>query len=67
MLGISTAEGARHDSAHAYSVENFAQLLGLSRSGTWAAIKRGEIRTVRLGRRRLIPASELARILGEAA
>gem|GEM_PF-4945690 len=28
----------------------------------WALIQRGKIRTVSLGRRRLIPASELARI-----
>ena len=50
----------------AYSPAEAAGLFGLSRSSLYAAIDRGEIRSVKLGGRRLIPASEIRRILGEA-
>lgn len=48
----------------AYSPEESAQKLGLSRSALYDALRRGDIRSVRIGGRRLIPAVELARVLG---
>jgi len=41
------------------SVPEAARLLGLSRSSTYAAVKRGEIPSVRVGGRVLIPMSRL--------
>ena len=45
------------------SVEEAARRLGLGRGAVWELIGRGEIASVRIGRRRLIPAAEIARLL----
>lgn len=50
----------------AYSKAETAKLLGLHENSVTNAIRRGEIRAVRLGARVLIPRTELARLLGEA-
>jgi excisionase family DNA binding protein len=47
----------------AYSPREAASLLGLARSSIYGAIARGELRSVQLGSRRLIPASEIDRVL----
>lgn len=47
----------------AYSPETAAKLLGICRSGMYAALKDGTIRKIKLGRRTLIPATELERLL----
>jgi excisionase family DNA binding protein len=39
------------------------QLLGLSRQSTYDAAHRGEIPTIRIGRRILVPTAALARLL----
>jgi excisionase family DNA binding protein len=49
----------------AYSPSEFASLFGCARSTVYAAIGRGELHSVKLGGRRLIPASEIRRLLGE--
>ena len=51
----------------AWRVREFCDAVRISRSHLYALMKRGEIRTVTLGGRRLIPDSERARLLGEAA
>lgn len=49
------------------SVPEAAQLLGLSRSSTYAAVQRGEIPSVRVGGRVLIPLQRLTALInGEA-
>ena len=40
------------------------QILGLSRQSTYGAAKRGEIPTVRLGRRLVVPTARLRQMLG---
>lgn len=47
----------------AYSVEGFAKAHSISRAQVWVLIQRGELSTVRMGRRRLIPATEAHRWL----
>ena len=42
------------------------QVLGLSRQGSYDAASRGEIPTIRLGRRLVVPVIPLRRLLGEA-
>ena len=49
------------------SVEDAARLLGISRGLAYEAARRGELPTVRLGRRLLVPRAQLLKLLGEAA
>ena len=46
----------------AYPIPESAHLLGISPRGVYRLIDAGELRTVTLGRRRLVPADELARL-----
>ncbi len=55
------------DDRLAYSVVEAAKRLGVSADLVRSAIDRGEIAARRVGRRVLIPARELRRLLGEAA
>jgi excisionase family DNA binding protein len=48
------------------SVEEAARLLGLGRSATYEAARRGELPTRRLGRRLLVPVPALLEWLGAA-
>lgn len=41
------------------TVDQAAELLGIGRTKTYRLIAAGDIRTVRIGRRRLVPRSEL--------
>lgn len=49
------------------SVDEAAERLKVSRSLIYSQLRSGEMRSVRLGRRRLIPSTEVDRIIGEAA
>lgn len=51
----------------AWRVGDFCAAVGISRSHLYQLMKQEKIRTVTLGGRRLIPDSERARLLGEAA
>ena len=50
----------------AYRVKEFAKALGVSERLVWRQIERGRIRSYKVGRCRLIPASEMARFVGES-
>ena len=47
----------------AYSIDETARLLGVSRTTVNVLIRRGELRSVKLGWRRVVPASEIRRLL----
>jgi excisionase family DNA binding protein len=47
------------------TVEESAALCRVGRSAMYEAVRRGEIRTVSLGRRLLVPRAALAELLGE--
>ena len=49
-----------------FSVDQTAKLLGLSRNGAYEAIARGEVPSIRIGRRLLVPRIALARMLSDA-
>ena len=49
-----------------YTVEEAGNLLGLGRSGAYEAVRRGDIPTIRIGRRILIPKVALDRMLTHA-
>jgi excisionase family DNA binding protein len=46
------------------SVEDAAKLLGLSRGLAYEAARRGELPTIRLGRRLLVPTARLLELVG---
>ena len=46
-----------------YSVEEAATLLGISRSLAYEAARSGDLPTIRIGRRILVPATALQRLI----
>ena len=48
----------------AYRVTEFSRAIGIGKTKLFEMMKRKELRTVMIGGRRLIPASEAARLLG---
>lgn len=48
---------------HAYSLDEAAQSLGISRRTVYELMDAGKLSTVKLGRRRLVPARELERLV----
>ncbi|AEG50766.1 DNA binding domain protein, excisionase family [Sphingobium chlorophenolicum L-1] len=51
----------------AFSLNEASEATGLSRSHLTRVIAAGELRSMKVGRRRLIPASEMRRLVGEDA
>lgn len=49
-----------------YTVEEAAEVIGISRNSAYEAIKRGEIPSIKIGRRILVPKDALHRMLSEA-
>jgi len=49
------------------TLDEVATLLRVSRGSAYAAAKKGEIPTIRIGRRLLVPLAALDRLLGEQA
>lgn len=56
----------RNDEAAVYTIEEAARLLGIGRSSAYAAAQRGEIPTIRLGRRLVVPKVAFERLLQPA-
>jgi excisionase family DNA binding protein len=48
-----------------FSVAETAKLLGVSRNGAYEAIARGQLPSIRIGRRLLVPRAALQRLLSE--
>jgi excisionase family DNA binding protein len=48
------------------TVEEAAAILGISRPSAYEAVRRGEIPSVRIGRRLLVPNAALAKMLAAA-
>jgi excisionase family DNA binding protein len=46
-----------------YDIPEVAKLLGISRHSAYEAVRRGDIPTVRIGRRLLVPRQALERLL----
>jgi hypothetical protein len=57
-LKAALAEG------RAVNVASLAHALGMSKVGLYAAVKRGEVQSTRIGRRVVIPAHVARRLLG---
>ncbi|MFO1129150.1 MAG: helix-turn-helix domain-containing protein [Rhodospirillales bacterium] len=46
-----------------YSILEFGEIIGVGRTKIYELIAAGELRTVKLGKRRIVPASEIDRLL----
>lgn len=60
MSGIDTTKKM------AVSVDEAAYLLSISPRKVWLLLERGDLRAAKIGKRTLIPASEMERFLAEA-
>lgn len=49
------------------TVDEAAVLLGISRGSAYEAVRQGQIPSIKLGRRVLVPRAKLAELLGEEA
>ena len=56
---LAQPAGASGQPGHCMKVSEAARLVGISKSAIYGAIRRGELRVVRLGRSRRIRAAEL--------
>ncbi len=67
--GVTGRKLAIHGNSNAVglSVIGFANALGVSRTFVYTLIASGAIKTIKLGDRRIIPASEVDRLLETAA
>ena len=54
-----------HDMPDVLTVEEAGRILRCSRSSAYQAARRGELPTIKLGRRLLVPTAALRRMLGE--
>lgn len=52
--------------ARTMTIEEAARALGVGRSSAYEAARRGELPTIRIGHRVLVPRAALAQLLGEA-
>jgi len=67
-LDLNTISSLPQDGRLAYSVEEAAALLGISRTSAYLAAQRGELPSRMIGRRRVVPRVSLERFLsGENA
>lgn len=56
-----------HNLPPTLSVEQAGQVLGISRRSAYRAVERGDLPTLRLGRRVLVPTARLLALLGVEA
>jgi excisionase family DNA binding protein len=63
--GAQRATGARPTERLTLTVDEVALALGISRSSAYECAKRGDIPTVRLGRRIVVPRRAVLELLGE--
>jgi excisionase family DNA binding protein len=52
-----------HDSKRLYDTDQAAQTLNISKWTVVAHLKKNNLRSIKIGRRRLIPAEEIARVV----
>ena len=55
-----------HQDRRTISVEEAGRLLGLSRASSYQAAASGELPTIKIGRRLLVPKAMIRKMLGEA-
>jgi excisionase family DNA binding protein len=67
-MSICRVLDAKWDGRSTFTVEEAAEICGLSRPGAYAAAAKGALPTVRIGRRLIVPRHALERLLlGQSA
>jgi excisionase family DNA binding protein len=66
MMAPESSQSHHHIERQTLTVEETAQVLGISRTSAYAAARRGELPTVRIGRRYVVPRAALERLLSQA-
>ncbi len=64
-LGVESARGG-HIERQTLTVQEAGDILGISRSTAYEAVRRGELPVIRIGRRLVIPRVAVERLLKEA-
>lgn len=59
-------KGAMPEIRHAYTIPDFSHRLSISQSFAWKMLADGRLNAIRIGRRTLIPHSELERLSSAA-
>lgn len=59
-----TVDHAADDDLIAYSMDEAARRSSIARTSLYALMKRGELDTIKRGRRRLVPAASLRKLVG---
>jgi excisionase family DNA binding protein len=62
----SAASGSKSTERLTLSIDEVAIVLGISRSSAYECARRGEIPTIRFGRRIVVPRAAVLRLMGEA-
>lgn len=64
---LNDAEASKSDphTRAAWRVNEFCRLVGVSRTSFYKAVKSGSIRVITIAGRTLVPANEVARLLGK--
>jgi excisionase family DNA binding protein len=65
LIAIADAQNGPPEPDRVYTLAEVADHLDLSRAGLQRLRRRGELHTIRVGRRRLVSSSELARFMQE--
>lgn len=62
---MEKTDGINRDGKLAFSVDEFCEQIGIGRSLFYTMVARNKIRTVSIGGRRLVPATEAHRLASE--
>jgi len=62
--GLSGVFTGKLPERHTFSVDEAAEILGISRWSAYEAIKKGELAAIKIGRRRVVPRRILEKMLG---
>ena len=58
---------SNHDTPAAFTVKRFCKYIQISESHFYSLLKSGRVRVIKLGRRNLVPATEITRLLNGGA
>ena len=66
MHATSARNAPAEIEVYGMNISTFAERLGCSKSHVWKLVADKKVKAIRLGKRRIIPSTELARLLSEA-
>ena len=67
IVSVSEQTKLERDERRPYSVDEVAAILGIARGSAYEAVRRGDIPSIRVGKRILVPRARLHAMLGETS